>query len=108
MSHYTLVSRYQMSTLGRELMFASAPYDLRYVAPCTVRLRIRLARSLTRFRQPEVHEYPRRRCLGTLGAYIFNAQCAAGSATINIHNATPGALNEQPVVQFVLIKRLTT
>lgn len=45
---------------------------------------------------------------GTLGAYIFNAQCAAGSATINIHNATPGALNEQPVVQFVLIKGLTT
>ena len=42
---------------------------------------------------------------GTIGAYTFNAQCAAGSATFSIHNCTPGALNEANiVVEFVVLK----
>lgn len=44
---------------------------------------------------------------GTLGAYTFNAQCAAASATLNIHNVTPGSLSEAPVIQFAVIKGVT-
>ena len=41
---------------------------------------------------------------GTAGADVLNAQCAAGSATINVRNATSGALAEAIVVAFALVK----
>lgn len=41
---------------------------------------------------------------GTVGSYTLNAQCAAGSATINVRNNTAGSLSEAIVIQFVLIK----
>jgi hypothetical protein len=41
---------------------------------------------------------------GTPGAYTLNAQCAAGSATINIRNNTAGSLGEAIVIQFALVK----
>lgn len=41
---------------------------------------------------------------GTIGAYTFNCQCGAGTATINIRNATAGNLSEAPVVQFMVLK----
>lgn len=45
---------------------------------------------------------------GTLGAYHFNAACAAGSATFNITNITASVLTETPVVQFAVIKGVTS
>ncbi len=44
---------------------------------------------------------------GTVGSYGLNAQCAAGSATINIRNNTAGSLGEAIVLSFVLIKGVT-
>lgn len=44
---------------------------------------------------------------GTIGSYTLNAQCAAGSATINVRNATAGNLSEAVVIGFVLIKGAT-
>lgn len=41
---------------------------------------------------------------GTAGAYSVNAQCAAGSASINVRNLTAGTLGEAIVLQFALIK----
>lgn len=41
---------------------------------------------------------------GTVGSYLLNAQCAAGTATINVRNETAGSLSEAIVIQFVLIK----
>lgn len=41
---------------------------------------------------------------GTVGSYLLNAQCAAGSATINVRNETAGSLSEAIVIQFALIK----
>ena len=41
---------------------------------------------------------------GTVGSYTLNAQCAAGSATINIRNNTAGSLAEALVIQFVVVK----
>lgn len=41
---------------------------------------------------------------GTIGAYTLNAQCAAGSATINVRNNTAGSLSDAIVIQFVVIK----
>ncbi len=41
---------------------------------------------------------------GTIGAYTLNAQCAGGSATINIANRSTGSLSDAMVIQFVLIK----
>jgi hypothetical protein len=41
---------------------------------------------------------------GTPGAYTLNAQCAAGSATINVRNNTAGPLSEAIVLQYVLMK----
>jgi hypothetical protein len=41
---------------------------------------------------------------GTLGAYIFNASTAAGSASINVSNWTGGALAEAVVIRFAVIK----
>jgi hypothetical protein len=41
---------------------------------------------------------------GTVGSYTLNAQCAAGSATINVRNNTAGSLSEAIVLQFALVK----
>lgn len=41
---------------------------------------------------------------GTAGAYTLNAQCASGSALINVRNVTAGNLSEAIVIGFVLIK----
>ena len=40
---------------------------------------------------------------GTVGAYTLNAQAGAGSAVINVRNATAGALSEALVIQFAVI-----
>lgn len=45
---------------------------------------------------------------GTIGAYTFNAQAGSGTITLQIHNATPGSLTEQPVVQFAIIRGATS
>jgi hypothetical protein len=41
---------------------------------------------------------------GTIGAYTLNAQCAAGSATINVRNNTAGSLSDAIIIQFAVIK----
>jgi hypothetical protein len=41
---------------------------------------------------------------GTAGAYLLNAQVAAGSATINVRNITAAALAEPIVIGFAVIK----
>jgi len=41
---------------------------------------------------------------GTQAAYITTALAADGSATINVHNATPGALAEAIVLKFMVLK----
>lgn len=45
---------------------------------------------------------------GTIGYYTFNAQCAAGSATINVHNLGPSNLIEALVLRFALIRGATS
>lgn len=45
---------------------------------------------------------------GTPGSYLLNARCAAGSAVIDVRNITGGALAEAIVLQFVLIKGVTS
>jgi hypothetical protein len=42
--------------------------------------------------------------VGTVGGYAFQAQCAAGSAVINVQNNTAGSLSEAIVIRFALIK----
>lgn len=44
---------------------------------------------------------------GTAGAYLLNAQCAAGSASINVRNITGGSLSEAIVVGYWLAKGQT-
>lgn len=44
---------------------------------------------------------------GTIGAYTFNAQCAAGSATISIRNITAAPLSESLTLAFAVIKAVT-
>ena len=44
---------------------------------------------------------------GTAGAYSLNAQCAAGSASINVRNLTSGSLSEAIVIGFAVIKAAT-
>ncbi len=41
---------------------------------------------------------------GTAGAYTLNAQCAAGSASINVRNVTAGNLSEAIVIGFAIVK----
>lgn len=41
---------------------------------------------------------------GTVGAYVLNAQAAAGSAVINVTNVTAGSLSEAVVIGFAVIK----
>jgi hypothetical protein len=45
---------------------------------------------------------------GTAGAYTLNAQSSAGSATINVRNATAGSLSEAIVIAFAVIKAQTS
>lgn len=45
---------------------------------------------------------------GTIGAYSFNCSAGAGSGSITVHNNTPGALNEQPVVQYTITRGATS
>jgi len=44
---------------------------------------------------------------GTAGAYLLNAQAAAGSASINVRNVTAGALAQAIVIGFAVIKAVT-
>jgi hypothetical protein len=44
---------------------------------------------------------------GTAGSYLLNAQCGAGSATINVRNITAGSLGEAIVIGFAVIKAVT-
>lgn len=44
---------------------------------------------------------------GTAGAYTLNAQCAAGSASINVRNVTAGNLAEAIVLRFAVIKAVS-
>jgi len=44
---------------------------------------------------------------GTAGSYLLNAQCGAGSATINVRNITAGALAEAIIIGFAVIKAVT-
>lgn len=45
---------------------------------------------------------------GTAGAYTLNAQCANGSASINVRNVTAGNLGEAIVIAFARIKAVTS
>jgi hypothetical protein len=45
---------------------------------------------------------------GTLGSYLLNARCAAGSATIDVRNTTAGNLSEALVLRFNLLKGAQT
>jgi hypothetical protein len=44
---------------------------------------------------------------GTAGAYSLNAQCGAGTASINVRNITAGSLSEPIVIGFALQKAVT-
>ena len=44
---------------------------------------------------------------GTAGSYLLNAQCAAGSASINVRNITSGSLSEAIIIGFALVKAVT-
>lgn len=45
---------------------------------------------------------------GTAGAYTVNAQCAGGSASINVRNVTGGSLGEAIVLVYAVIKAVTS
>jgi hypothetical protein len=45
---------------------------------------------------------------GTAGSYLSNAQCAAGTASINVRNVTAGSLSEAIVIGFALVKAVTS
>jgi hypothetical protein len=45
---------------------------------------------------------------GTAGAYLLNAQAAAGSAAINVTNITSGSLSEAIVISFAVVKATTS
>lgn len=45
---------------------------------------------------------------GTITAYTLNAQCAAGSATINVRNITASNLSEAIVIQFAVVKAFSS
>lgn len=44
---------------------------------------------------------------GTAGSYLFNAQSAAGSASINVRNISLGSLSEAIVIAFAVIKAVS-
>lgn len=43
---------------------------------------------------------------GTLGSYLLNGRCAAGTATIDVTNITAGTLGEAIVIRFNVLKGL--
>jgi hypothetical protein len=45
---------------------------------------------------------------GTAGAYMFDYQCAAGSAVITVRNLTAGSLSEAIVLGFAVLKGVTS
>ena len=45
---------------------------------------------------------------GTAGAYLLNAQAAAGSASVNVRNITAASLSEAIVIGFAVIKASIT
>ena len=45
---------------------------------------------------------------GTAGSYLLNAQCGAGSVSINVRNVTAGSLAEAIVIGFAVIKASIT
>lgn len=45
---------------------------------------------------------------GTAGAYLLNAQAAAGSVSINVRNVTAASLSEAIVIGFAVIKASIT
>jgi hypothetical protein len=45
---------------------------------------------------------------GTLGAYLLNAQCNSGTATISVRNTTSGSLSQAIVIRFAVIKAVTS
>lgn len=45
---------------------------------------------------------------GTLGAYNVTAVCGSGSATVTVRNITGGALGEAAVLQFFVLKAVTS
>jgi hypothetical protein len=44
---------------------------------------------------------------GTIGSYLINVACGAGTATLTIRNITSGSLSEALVLNFVVIKGVT-
>jgi hypothetical protein len=44
---------------------------------------------------------------GTAGSYLLNAQCGAGTASINVRNISLGSLSEAIVIAFAVIKAVT-
>jgi len=46
--------------------------------------------------------------VGTLGAYLCCVTPGAGTATVTVHNTTPGALAEAIVLRFVVIKAVVS
>lgn len=45
---------------------------------------------------------------GTVGSYLINGQCAAGSATVDVRNISLGNLSEAVVLTFIVIKAVTS
>lgn len=45
---------------------------------------------------------------GTVGAYLLNAQPAAGSCVINVRNTSAGSLSEAIVIRFSVVKSVTS
>jgi len=54
------------------------------------------------------HVMVNHKSVGTLGAYSFAVAPAGGSAVISVHNLTPGSLSEAIVIQFTVIKAVTS
>jgi len=44
---------------------------------------------------------------GTAGSYLLNAQCGAGSASINVRNVNGSSLAETIVIGFAVVKAVT-
>ena len=44
---------------------------------------------------------------GTAGSYLLNAQCGAGSASINVRNVNGSSLAEAIVIGFAVVKAVT-
>lgn len=44
---------------------------------------------------------------GTVGSYLLNSQCGAGSAVINVRNTSASNVSEAIVIRFAVIKGAT-